>query len=325
TDAGGALRDAGHDDQLIANPARHSAPPDRACPGGAGAQRTIHREVGMSRTFAGATAVVTGAASGIGAEIARQLAAQGAFVLATDVSEEPLHAVVDEIKRAGGAARAMRVDVAERADVQDAVDEVVAEFGRLDYMVNNAGVGIFGEVEAVTLDEADLTVNVNLRGVLNGVGIAYRQMLKQGFGHIISTASAAGLVPVPLQVHYTATKHAVVGLHKALALEAEANGIRTTVFCPAWVESGMFDTAKLHGSMSVPDPRKVVPVKPMPTDEAVRRLLDGVRRGRRFVITPFYGRLGWWLERLSPVLSHQLHRVMLREVRKRTERARSRT
>ena len=279
----------------------------------------------MSRTFAGATAVVTGAASGIGAEIARQLAAQGAFVLATDVSEEPLHAVVDEIKRAGGAARAMRVDVAERADVQDAVDEVVAEFGRLDYMVNNAGVGIFGEVEAVTLDEADLTVNVNLRGVLNGVGIAYRQMLKQGFGHIISTASAAGLVPVPLQVHYTATKHAVVGLHKALALEAEANGIRTTVFCPAWVESGMFDTAKLHGSMSVSDPRKVVPVKPMPTDEAVRRLLDGVRRGRRFVITPFYGRLGWWLERLSPVLSHQLHRVMLREVRKRTERARSRT
>jgi len=89
------------------------------------------------------------------------------------------------------------------------------------------------------------------------------------------------------------------------------------------VESGMFDTATLHGSMSVPNPRTIVPVRPLPTEEAVRRLLRGVRRGRRFVITPFYARLGWWLERLSPQASHQLHRLMLREVRKRTARARS--
>ncbi|MGH3434370.1 MAG: SDR family NAD(P)-dependent oxidoreductase [Thermocrispum sp.] len=278
----------------------------------------------MTRPFAGATAIVTGAASGIGAEIARQLAAAGAFVLATDVSELPLHAVVEEIKRAGGSARAMLVDVADRADVQDAVDDVVAEFGRLDYMVNNAGVGIFGELDAVSLDESDTTVDVNLRGVLYGVGIAYRQMLRQGFGHIVSTASAAGLVPVPMQAHYTATKHAVVGLHKALALEAEAAGISTTVFCPAWVESGMFDTASLHGSLDVPRPRDVVPIKPLATDVAVRRLLRGVQRKRRFVITPLYGRLGWWLDRVSPTLSHHLHRAMLGQVRKRAAAVRNR-
>lgn len=278
----------------------------------------------MTLSFTGTTAIVTGAASGIGAEIARQLAARGAYVLATDVSALALHAVVDEIKHDGGSARALLVDVAERGDLQDAVDGVVAEFGRLDYMFNNAGVGIFGELDQVSLDEVDTTVDVNLRGVLYGVGIAYRQMVAQGFGHIVSTASAAGLVPVPLQTHYTATKHAVVGLHKALALESSTTGVSTTVFCPAWVESGMFDTSTLHGSLNVPDAREVVPIKPLPTDVAVRRLLHGVQQKRRFVITPFYGRLGWWLERFSPTLSHHLHVAMLTVIRKRAASARSR-
>lgn len=271
----------------------------------------------MNSGFSGTTAIVTGAAHGIGAEIARQLAAAGAVVLATDVANAPLRAVVDDIGQAGGSAMAMVVDVTDRDDVQRAVDSVVAEFGQLDYMVSNAGAGIFGEVESVSLDEADTIVDVNLRGVLYGVGVAYRQMLRQGSGHIVSTASAAGLVPVPAQAHYTATKHAVVGLHKALALEAAAAGIRTTVFCPAWVESSMFDTATIHGSLAGSDPRAAVPIKPLATEVAVRRLLRGVLRGRRFVVTPFYGRLGWWLERFSPTLSHALYRGALTRLRHR--------
>lgn len=276
----------------------------------------------MTLGFTGATAIVTGAASGIGAEIVRQLAAAGAHVLATDVTELALSEVVEQAKRHGGLVSAMRVDVADRADVQAAVDAVVAEHGRLDYMFNNAGVGIFGEMEAVSLDEADTIVDVNLRGVLYGVGVAYRQMLRQGGGHIVSTASAAGLMAVPLQSHYTATKHAVVGLTKALALEAEGAGIRTTVFCPAWVESAMFDTSTLHGSMAAADPRQVVPIPPLATDVAVRRLLRGVLRKRRYVITPFYARLGWWLERFSPTLAHYLHRAAMTQVRRRTAAAR---
>lgn len=276
----------------------------------------------MTLGFIGATAIVTGAASGIGAETVRQLAAAGAHVLATDVTELPLNDVVEQAKRDGGLVSAMRVDVANRADVQAAVDAVVAEHGRLDYMFNNAGVGIFGEMETVSLDEADTIVDVNLRGVLYGVGVAYRQMLRQGGGHIVSTASAAGLMAVPLQSHYTATKHAVVGLTKALALEAEGAGVRTTVFCPAWVESGMFDTSTLHGSMASADPRQLVPFPPLATDVAVRRLLRGVLRKRRYVITPFYARLGWWLERFSPTLAHYLHRAAMTQVRRRTAAAR---
>lgn len=267
--------------------------------------------------FDGRTAIVTGAASGIGAEIARQLATAGAIVLATDVAAAALDDVVAGIRRAGGSADALVVDVTDRADLQRAVDAVVGRHGRLDYMFNNAGVGVFGELDQISLDMSDTIVDVNLRGVLYGVGIAYRQMVRQGSGHIVSTASVAGLVPVPLQAHYCATKHAVVGLSKALALESSTTGVTTTVFCPAFVESGMFDTSALHGSMAGVNPRAVVPVAPLATDVAVSRLLRGVLRRRRFVVTPFYGRLGWWLERFSPALSHHLHRLSMIALRKR--------
>lgn len=279
----------------------------------------------MSAGFSGKTAIVTGAASGIGAEIARQLAAAGAHVLATDVARTAVEELVVDIKRAGGHASAMVVNVADRDDLQRAVDRVVEEHDRLDYMFNNAGVGIFGDVDQVSLDEADTIVDVNLRGVMYGVGIAYRQMVRQGHGHIVSTASAGGLVPVPLQAHYCATKHAVVGLHKTLAVEAAGTGVSTTVFCPAWVESSMFDTSTLHGAMAGADPRTIVPFPPLATDVAVRRLLSGVLRKRRYVVTPIYGRIGWWLERLSPTLSHHLHRLAAIEVSRRVAKSRAGT
>lgn len=273
----------------------------------------------MSGQFAGKTAIVTGAASGIGREIARQLAADGAIVLVTDLPGTALDAVAAELTSAGGRASAMPVDVSRREQVRAAVDHVVDAHGRLDYIFNNAGVAIFGDVEVVTLDDWDKIIDVNLRGVAYGTTIAYRQMVKQGGGHIINTASVAGLVPVPLQAHYCATKHAVVGMSRTLALEAERHGIAVTVFCPAFVESGMFDNNTFRGALAGADARAMVPIKPLATDRAVRRLLAGVRKRRRMVITPLYGRLGWWLERFSPTLSHHLHRLLLAETRKRAE------
>ncbi|MGH3451039.1 MAG: SDR family oxidoreductase [Haloechinothrix sp.] len=277
----------------------------------------------MTGPFHGKTAIVTGAASGIGAEIARQLSAGGAIVLVTDITPPSIDKVVGEITARGGTATGMVVDVARRADVQGAVDHVVAAHGRVDYLFNNAGVAIFGEVETVTLDDWDKIIDVNLRGVAYGTTIAYRQMVRQGHGHIVNTASVAGLVPVPLQAHYCATKHAVVGLSKTLSVEAAEHGVAVTAFCPAFVESGMFDNNTFRGTMEGADARRLVPIKPLPADVAVRRLLRGLGRRRRFVITPFYGRLGWWLERFSPQLSGRLHRLTLRETRKRASRSKT--
>ena len=167
-----------------------------------------------------------------------------------------------------------------------------------------------------------MTIDVNLRGVAYGSTIAYEQMVKQRGGHIVNTASVAGLVPVPLQAHYTATKHAVVGMSKTLAVEARDHGISVTAFCPAFVESGMFDDAEFHGTLEGVDTRRLVPVKPLPTDKAVAALMNGLEKRKEIVITPFYGKLGWALERVSPALAMRLHRFTLRETRKRAAKAR---
>ncbi|MBI4898632.1 MAG: SDR family oxidoreductase [Actinobacteria bacterium] len=278
----------------------------------------------LGSTFGGKTAVVTGAASGIGREIALQLGAAGAFVLVTDVADG-CDEVVAQIVSGGGGAQAMRVDVSRREDLAEAIGLVVGDHGRLDYMFNNAGVAIFGEFELVTLDDWDKIIDVNLRGVAYGAKLAYDQMLKQDDGgHIVSTASVAGLMPVPLQAHYCATKHAVLGMHKTLAVEAAEHNVRLTVFCPAFVQSGMFVNNTMRGSLENTDARKLVPIKPLSADKAVARLLAGVAARKPIVITPFYGRVGWWLERLSPSLAMRLHRLTLRETRKRARKSRGR-
>jgi NAD(P)-dependent dehydrogenase (short-subunit alcohol dehydrogenase family) len=259
-----------------------------------------------TKSFSGRTAIVTGAASGIGREIATQLTEAGAIVTATDLPGLGVESL----------------DVTSREQIQATVDRVVEQHGRLDYMFNNAGVAIFGEMDIVTLDDWDKIIDVNLRGVAYGSAIAYRQMVAQGGGHIVNTASVAGLVPVPLQAHYCATKHGVVGLSKTLAVEARGHGIGVTVFCPAFVETGMMVNNTLRGSMEGADARKLVPIKPLPADVAVRRLLAGVAAGKGMVITPAYGRVGWWLERLSPRANGRLQQLLLRETRRRAARSR---
>lgn len=273
--------------------------------------------VSTEETFRGKSVIVTGAASGIGRAIAEQCVSSGANVLLTDVVDE----VDDVAERLGVAAQSMLVDVSDRGQVAAAVERVVKDHGSLDYIFNNAGVAIFGEVEEVTLDHWDEIIDVNLKGVAYGVKLAYDQMVKQGSGHIINTASVAGLIPVPLQTHYVATKHAVVGLGKTLAIESARHNVHVTTFCPGFIDTGMMDNNTLRGTMDVPDARKLVPVPAMSPDKAVAKLLDGVAKKKPLVITPFYGRLGWWLERFSPRLAMAQHRLFYRQTVKRARRA----
>jgi NAD(P)-dependent dehydrogenase (short-subunit alcohol dehydrogenase family) len=274
----------------------------------------------VHETFNGKSVLVTGAASGIGFEIARQCAAAGASVLMTDVVDSINEAAL----RIPRGAEPMIVDVSDRDQVAEAVERVVEEHGSIDFIFNNAGVAIFGEVDEVTLDDWDKIIDVNLKGVAYGVKLAYDQMVKQGSGHIINTASAAGLVPVPLQTHYVATKHAVVGMGKTLELEARGRGVRVTTFCPGFIDTGMMDNNTLRGTMDIPDVRALVPIPPLSSEKAVERLLSGVAAGRSIVVTPFYGRLGWWLERYMPPLATLQHRLLYAQTVKRARKAKRR-
>lgn len=202
----------------------------------------------MSRNgFDPKVSIVTGGASGIGLAIARELVARGSHVVLADLNAEGADKAAAELSAsraattAGGSASAAALDVTDHQAVQRLVADVVTEHGRLDVMVNNAGVGVGGLTEEFTDRHWDLALAVNLGGVVNGVRAAYPVMRGQRSGHILNTASLAGLIPAPAMLPYTTTKHAVVGLSTALRAEAAGVGVHVSVLCPGFVDTPLLD------------------------------------------------------------------------------------
>jgi NAD(P)-dependent dehydrogenase (short-subunit alcohol dehydrogenase family) len=206
----------------------------------------------MLQTFAGKVALVTGGTSGIGRATAIAYAKQQAKVVVVGRRMDEGEETVRLIKEAGGEAIFVQADVTKEADVEAMVDKVVSVFGRLDIAFNNAGT--LGENPSLieqTEAEYDRTMNVNVKGVWLSMKYEIAQMLKQGSGSfasggtmcIINTASTGGVVAFPSVPLYTASKHAVVGLTKAAALQYAKAGIRINVVAPAVIETDMIEAA----------------------------------------------------------------------------------
>jgi NAD(P)-dependent dehydrogenase (short-subunit alcohol dehydrogenase family) len=196
--------------------------------------------------FMGRTALVTGGGSGIGAALARALVAAGADVRCTDVDGPTAERVAAEASGPGSASSGP-LDVTDAAAVQAAVDDVVAESGRLDLLFNNAGILFGGPTEQLSLDQWNAIIDVNLRAVVHGVAAAYPHMIAAGRGYIVNTASLGGLAASGMVTSYVATKHAVVGLSLALRTEATGHGVGVTVVCPSSVETPILDKGGVGG------------------------------------------------------------------------------
>jgi NADP-dependent 3-hydroxy acid dehydrogenase YdfG len=179
-------------------------------------------------SFAGRQAIVTGAGSGIGAALCRALVSAGVTVACTDIDGDAAERTAAAL---GANARPARLDVTDAAAVQATVDEVVDRAGRVDLMFNNAGIVWGGDTELLALDQWNAIIDVNIRGVVHGVTAAYPVMVRRGHGHIINTASMAGLTAAGQITSYVTTKHAVVGLSLALRSEAVSRGVGVLVWC----------------------------------------------------------------------------------------------
>ncbi|MFN2297840.1 MAG: SDR family NAD(P)-dependent oxidoreductase [Anaerolineales bacterium] len=262
-------------------------------------------------------AIVTGGASGIGRALCEALAENGAKVVVADINRDGAEKTAAAIMEANGQAQARKVDVTKMKDVQKVVDETAAEHGRLDFLFNNAGVTLCGEVRDLTLDHWQRMIDVNLWGVIHGVQAAYPLMVKQGSGHIVNVASLDGLTPMPMAAPYTAAKHAIVGLSTVLRLEAEELGVKVSVACPGAVKTGVLDAAEFIGVQREGAIGEIAAFNLMDADVCARAILRGVARNEQIILDgAVHNRIFWWMYRVSPSLYSKLMQVGVGEIRK---------
>jgi NADP-dependent 3-hydroxy acid dehydrogenase YdfG len=185
--------------------------------------------------------VITGASSGLGAATARRLASEGATVVLAARRLDRIESLVDEIAAQGGRALAAQTDVADRVQVQALVDTTVQTYGRIDVILNNAGLMPLSPLERLKVDEWDRMIDVNIKGVLYGIAAALPHMRRQKSGHIINVSSVAGHKVISSGTVYSATKFAVRALSEGLRQEVKPYNIRTTILSPGSIETELID------------------------------------------------------------------------------------
>lgn len=274
----------------------------------------------MASGFSGKIAFVTGGASGIGAALATRLSDAGAEVWIADRQLEAARKLAQRLSNGRTKAHAIDLDVRSYPAFEGAVAEAVQQSGRIDYLFNNAGIGVGGEVDSYTLDDWNDVLDVNLHGVVHGIQAVYPTMIRQGSGHIVNTASMAGLLASPGAVSYTAAKHAVVGLSRALRVEAERHGVRVSVLCPGAIRTPILTGGK-YGRMTKTGAGDEAllkfwePMRPMAPEKFAERVLRAVSRGDAIIIVPGWWKALWYLERFSPAVSAWNARLALKRLR----------
>jgi NAD(P)-dependent dehydrogenase (short-subunit alcohol dehydrogenase family) len=198
----------------------------------------------MVDILAGKVALVTGAGRGIGRAISLALGAAGAHVVLAARTQPEIDAVAQKIEQAGGTASARPVDLSSEAEIAALFDFIRQKFGRLDVLVNNAGIGLFGPLAEFASADLDRLYAINVRGTFLCCQQALRLMIPQASGYIINISSVVGFKGYARQGGYTMTKHALMGLTKTLALEAQPHGIRVSVISPGGVDTSMIGEAR---------------------------------------------------------------------------------
>ncbi len=251
------------------------------------------------RDFRGKGAFVTGGASGIGLALGRALAEAGMKVMLADIEQGPLDKAVADLRETGAEVRGMLCDVSDRVAVEHAAIATVSAFGKVHVLCNNAGVGGGGgAMEQITPGDWAWTLGVNLMGVIHGIASFLPHMKTHGEeGHIVNTASMAGMVSPPMMSPYNVTKFGVVTLSETLAAELAGSAIGVSVLCPGWVNTRIDESARNRPAHLGPRPelsaaaqartRQVAELlrAGMSPDEVAARVMAAIRDKDLYVFT----------------------------------------
>ncbi len=262
--------------------------------------------------FSGKVFIVTGASSGIGKAIALEAARQGARVVIAARNEDKLDAVAKVIEGFGSVALAVKTDVSKKEDAQNLINKAVEKFGKIDILINNAGVSMRAMFDDIDIDVFEKVLDINFMGTVYCSRFAIKHILEQK-GSIVGISSVSGFTPLPARTAYCASKYAMYGFLTTLRIENIKRGLHVMIAHPGFTESDIRKHALLaNGQEQGETPRKEE--KMMTADEVAIKILKGIKKRKRVMVMTFIGKSAWVLEKLFPRWTHkQLYKGISKE------------
>ena len=257
-------------------------------------------------------ALVTGAASGIGRATAVEFAREGCHLVISDINEVGLHNTAQEITHLGRKALPVRCDVSRREEVAHLRDRALGEFGGVDILMNNAGVGLAAEIRDTDISDWEWILGINLWGTIHMLHYFLPHMVEQESGHIINISSAVGIVNfVPIQAAYTTSKFALVGLTEVLRTEVERFGIGVTCVCPGSVKTNFFSDPNVKGFKQ--EAMDIVPDFFYASPENVaKKIIKAVKKNQAVVVITALAKTACLMKRISPESARLLARANMK-------------
>ncbi len=269
----------------------------------------------LEKYYKDKVAIATGGASGIGLSLCEELARYGAKVIVADIDKTGAEKAASLIASSGGHAKAAGVDVGKESEIKRLIKNTVDEYGRLDFMFNNAGIAILGEIQDMTVKQWEQIIQINLMGVIYGSAAAYSVMVKQGTGHIINTSSQAGLFTVFGSNAYGVAKHGVVGLSRGLRSEGAALGVKVSVLCPGSIKTNIIETATLL-NWNKDEFLELIKWEPMSSSRAAKIILKKTRKNKSIIPVTKGAHILWLINRISPFMGDKITEVSAWYLRK---------
>lgn len=239
--------------------------------------------------------IITGAASGIGKALARLLNKQKARLYLLDQNEEGLQELSESLKRTNPNVFIFSFDVSDHQEFEGFSKAFLETETCPDYLFNNAGIGIGGEVKDLDFQSWKRIIEVNLFGTINGVQLFYPLMVKNRKGHIVNISSLAGLAPLPGEAPYVASKYAIQGLTEALEIEASFYDVKVTAVCPGVVRTPIYRTGAVIGF----DKKKILKLWPrgITAKDCAELILEGVEKGKRIIVITAFAKAVYFAKR----------------------------